>query len=83
MIWWCSVGVPSYQTLIPSFYCPCRGESIVYYMMVAETGLEVAQFNVAHLCEEDYVSFYQPRSQWCTIRMPCSVINPGRSILDI
>ncbi|XP_038064868.1 protein sel-1 homolog 3-like [Patiria miniata] len=30
------------------------GESIVYYMMVAETGLEVAQFNLAHLCEEDH-----------------------------
>ena len=29
---------------------------MVYYMMVAETGTEVAQFNLAYLCEEDHVS---------------------------
>ncbi|XP_071806453.1 protein sel-1 homolog 3-like isoform X1 [Asterias amurensis] len=44
------------------------GESIVYYMMVAETGLEVAQFNVAHLCEEDYdgvvSSFIRADCKW-------------------
>ena len=31
-------------------------ESLVHYIMAAETGLEVAQYNAAHLCEENYVS---------------------------
>ncbi|XP_072049631.1 protein sel-1 homolog 3-like isoform X1 [Amphiura filiformis] len=28
-------------------------ESMIYYMMAAEAGVEVAQFNLAYLCEED------------------------------
>ncbi|XP_022108629.1 protein sel-1 homolog 3-like [Acanthaster planci] len=39
---------------LDAFLAGSWGESIVYYMMVAETGVEVAQFNLAHLCEEDH-----------------------------
>lgn len=33
-----------------------RDVSMLYYLMAAEAGLEIAQFNLAYLCEENYVS---------------------------
>jgi len=32
--------------------------ALVYYAMAASTGVEVANFNLAYLCESNYVSFH-------------------------
>lgn len=34
-----------------------RFSTLVYYLMAASTGVEVANFNLAYLCEEDNVGF--------------------------
>jgi hypothetical protein len=33
-----------------------RPAALVYYAMAASSGTEVANFNLAYLCEENYVS---------------------------
>ncbi|XP_071841630.1 protein sel-1 homolog 3-like isoform X2 [Apostichopus japonicus] len=42
--------------------------SVLYYLMAAEAGLEVAQFNLAYLCEENYEGvadrYFQSGCQW-------------------
>jgi len=36
--------------------CVIRLLALVYYAMAASTGVEVANFNLAYLCEGNYVS---------------------------
>jgi len=37
--------------------------ALVYYAMAASTGVEVANFNLAYLCEGNYVSQPQQKQQ--------------------
>lgn len=42
----------------PIYMCyPSRPLAIVYYMLAASTGTEVANFNLAYLCDENIVSW--------------------------
>ena len=38
------------------YYFVDRPAALIYYMMAADTGLEVATFNLAYLCEENKAS---------------------------
>ena len=48
-----------------------RPASLLYYIMAAETGVEVGNFNLAYLCEENVVRWLQP-SIFCHQRYTCT-----------
>ncbi|KAJ8035238.1 Protein sel-1-like 3 [Holothuria leucospilota] len=59
--------------------------SMLYYLMAAEAGLEIAQFNLAYLCEENYEGvadrYFKRGCQWKYYEMASLSPNPNSATL--
>lgn len=54
-----------------------RPTAFVYYVMSASTGVEVANFNLAYLCEEDSVCIFHLLQHYaCVVLSMCCAHQP-------